>query len=677
MISKPHNLSFALANTAAVLAALFIAFALDLERPYWAMFTVFIIAKPISGAVRSKAVYRFLGTVGGAAMALLLVPPLVQAPVLLCLALSGWVGVCLYFSLLDRTPRSYGFMLAGYTAAIVGFSVVGKPEAIFDTMVARLEEISLGIICGAVAHSVFFPQNIAARLNERIERTINASVVWIADALTRPLQREDARAHQQLARVVTDLHVLYTHVAFETSEIPRAGRIMRALQDRLAILAASLTSVQEALAALREQAPLRPPLAGFVKNAARWARVPADSSRTIEEQEQVPPLRLAGKDDVNDRQSLLEQAGATGLETLLKALGESRALASALKEPGTRLPGDLQREVDLSARRMLHNDRGLALLSACVATGACLIACVLWIELSWPEGGVAAQFAAIGCCLGATLDKPSRFISGAILGILMALPFGAIYVFAIFPRIDGFFSLALVLAPVLLLFSFMQTSEKLEGVALVLAVAFSGALALQPSYQADFASFFNANAAEILGLLLANTTILIFRTIDPRWNAIRISRTGWRAVSRLAIRDKLDVGGWSLSMFDRMGLVMSRLRDEDLPQAVARHIDPLRDLRVGLNLVALKRVEREFPIGIQTVLWRVMTDVSDTYDRFASGRHFMNGELLASIDAGIKLLTAQPPSASRRAGLAALTLLGLDLAPAPVTEPNVSEAVAP
>src|SRR5215469_6621099 len=165
MIWRPHNLSFVLANTVAVLVALYVAFALDLERPYWAMFTVFIIAKPISGAVRSKAVYRFLGTFGGAAMALFLVPPLVQAPVLLCLAISGWVGICLHFSLLDRTPRSYAFMLAGYTAAIVAFSVVDRPEAIFDTAVARLEEISLGVICAAIAHSIFFPKNIAAKLN--------------------------------------------------------------------------------------------------------------------------------------------------------------------------------------------------------------------------------------------------------------------------------------------------------------------------------------------------------------------------------------------------------------------------------------------------------------------------------------------------------------------------------
>src|SRR5262249_7092828 len=133
-----RKLTFAIANTAAVLTALYIAFARDLERPYWAMFTVFIVANPISGAVRSKAVYRLLRTLAGAAISLLLIPPLVQSPMLLCLATALWVGVCLYLALLDRTPRSYAFLLAGYTATIVGLAVVNQPETIFDTCVSRV-----------------------------------------------------------------------------------------------------------------------------------------------------------------------------------------------------------------------------------------------------------------------------------------------------------------------------------------------------------------------------------------------------------------------------------------------------------------------------------------------------------------------------------------------------------
>jgi uncharacterized membrane protein YccC len=165
MRRSAKKLTFVVANTAAVIAALYIAFAFDLERPYWAMFTVFIVAKPITGAVRSKAVFRFLGTAIGAAMALLLIPPLVQAPVLLCLAIGLWVGLCVYLSLQDRRPRSYAFLLSGYTAAIIGFSVVNTPESIFDTCVSRVEEISIGLTCAAVAHSVFFPQNILDELS--------------------------------------------------------------------------------------------------------------------------------------------------------------------------------------------------------------------------------------------------------------------------------------------------------------------------------------------------------------------------------------------------------------------------------------------------------------------------------------------------------------------------------
>ncbi|ABF12348.1 putative p-hydroxybenzoate efflux system component (plasmid) [Cupriavidus metallidurans CH34] len=69
----------------------------------------------MSGATRSKAVYRLIGTLLGAAATVALVPNLVQMPELLCLAMAWWVSLCLYISLQDRTPCSYIFTLAGYT----------------------------------------------------------------------------------------------------------------------------------------------------------------------------------------------------------------------------------------------------------------------------------------------------------------------------------------------------------------------------------------------------------------------------------------------------------------------------------------------------------------------------------------------------------------------------------
>ena len=80
MLRWSEKLTYCIANVAAILAALYISLWLDLDRPYWAMFTVFIVSKPISGAVRAKGLYRLVGTMVGATMSVLMVPPLVQAP---------------------------------------------------------------------------------------------------------------------------------------------------------------------------------------------------------------------------------------------------------------------------------------------------------------------------------------------------------------------------------------------------------------------------------------------------------------------------------------------------------------------------------------------------------------------------------------------------------------------
>ncbi|MDI3308828.1 MAG: FUSC family protein [Acetobacteraceae bacterium] len=148
---------FSAITFAAAALALYIAFRLDLPRPYWAATTVYIVAQPSSGALLAKALWRFVGTLAGGTFAVLAVPNLVDAPPLLVLAFALWVGLCLVASLRDPAPRSYAFMLAGYTAAIIGFPSVDAPGAIFDTALSRAEEISLGIACAYLFTALHFP----------------------------------------------------------------------------------------------------------------------------------------------------------------------------------------------------------------------------------------------------------------------------------------------------------------------------------------------------------------------------------------------------------------------------------------------------------------------------------------------------------------------------------------
>ena len=175
MLPSLRDWIFSAKTFAGAMLALWIALRMGLDRPYWAMATAYIVAQPLTGAMRSKAAYRFYGTLLGAVACLVFIPNFVDAPVLLIAALSLWIGGCIYFAVLDRTPRSYVFLLAGYSVALIGFPIVDAPDTVWDVVLARVEEITLGIVCTTVIGSIVFPIPLGPALTARLDN-------WIRDA---------------------------------------------------------------------------------------------------------------------------------------------------------------------------------------------------------------------------------------------------------------------------------------------------------------------------------------------------------------------------------------------------------------------------------------------------------------------------------------------------------------
>jgi hypothetical protein len=185
---------FSTKSFAAAMLAMYLASRAGLPRPFWALMTTYVVAHPLAGAVRSKALYRFCGTLIGSIATVLLVPALSNAPELLTLVLALWVGLCLCISLFDRTPRSYVFMLAGYTAALIGFPSVQTPLALFDTAVARVEEIGLGIFCATLVHSLVLPAGLAPTVLGLLDRTLVDARKWLGDLLQPAARKAKAAA---------------------------------------------------------------------------------------------------------------------------------------------------------------------------------------------------------------------------------------------------------------------------------------------------------------------------------------------------------------------------------------------------------------------------------------------------------------------------------------------------
>ena len=104
---------------------------LDLPQPRTAMTTVFIVMQPQSGMVFAKSFYRICGTLVGLVVMLALLGLFAQQPELFIVSTAIWVGICTAGAARNRNFRSYGFVLAGYTAALIGIPASQHPDGAF------------------------------------------------------------------------------------------------------------------------------------------------------------------------------------------------------------------------------------------------------------------------------------------------------------------------------------------------------------------------------------------------------------------------------------------------------------------------------------------------------------------------------------------------------------------
>ncbi|HEY1856938.1 FUSC family protein, partial [Acidocella sp.] len=420
--------SFALKTFLGAMAALYLAFWLGLDNPYWAMATAYIVANPLTGPMRSKAVYRFIGTLAGGTAAVALVPNLASAPLLLSFALACWVGLCLYISLLDRTPRAYTFMLAGYTAGIIGFPSVDAPQLIFQTALTRVEEISLGIVCTTMFGTVVFPRAIGPVLARRISTWVKPAIDWATAALAgREEEADIGAARRQLAVEATDVAMMTTQLAYDTSHLQSAVRYIVHLRIYVLSLMPVLGSINDRVAELRRRDGITPALQLVLDAVRDWIQLGGPESNAAL-RTQILQLEMDG----SSWGGLLHASLARRLDELVSLLHHARAIRRHIVD-GDPAPEGLLLRAEFLANATLLRDHSMAALSALAAVIATLLTCLFWIETSWPAGGTAAVMVAIACSFFAGLDDPAPAIARMLRDVLVVSVFDGLYLFVVLP----------------------------------------------------------------------------------------------------------------------------------------------------------------------------------------------------------------------------------------------------
>lgn len=658
---------FAVKCYLAAMLAYYVALSIGLTRPFWAVVTSYIVAQPLAGAVRSKALYRLAGTLLGATAAVVLVPTFVNEPMVLSGALALWLGLCLYVSLLDRTPRAYVFLLAGYTASIIGLPSVDAPGTIFTTAILRVQEIGLGILCASLVHGVIFPRTATAELLVRVDTILADAERWSREALFGEASTAGDERHR-LAIDLGALHQLATHLPFDTARLVPRARTVRAVEDRLTMLLPLLSTVQDRLHLLSTDLGGVPDeLRALLLDVEAWLRDSVSGpSRGETANDLVARTRALEPALIGHAPGWRELVQLNLLDRLAELIGthrDVRDLADQLRTATARpvTPG-VAVLLAGAGRRALHRDHRLALEAAAATIATLLLGCGFWIATAWADGAGAALMAGITCALFGALDTPGPVIRTMLAGSTVGLLLAIVYAYAILPGATDFVTVAVVLAPALLLMGILMFKPQTAGFGLGIVLGFPQTVGLNASYIGNFAGAVNGAIAQTVGIGFALVTIGIFQGAGSG-RAARLLRAAWADVARRASGLEPDGSRWLGRMLDRVGLLAPRLatagadRDGPLMQALV-------DLRVGFVAGELDGLRHDLPAPAQATLGALLARVAEYFAALRPGQASPpDAELLRLVDGSVRAIGEAPTGDARRRSLVALTSLRRNLFP--------------
>jgi uncharacterized membrane protein YccC len=631
-------LLFGLRLWASVCLALYVAFWLELDNPYWAGTSAAIVCQPHLGASLRKGWYRMIGTSVGAVVIVVLTAwfPQARAPFLFGLAL--WGAACALVATLLHNFAAYAAALAGYTAAIIAADELGatggpNADAVFLLAVYRASEICIGIVsAGIVLAGTDFggARRRLARLFAALSAEITGRFTGML-ALAGPEMAETQPVRRELVRRVIALDPVIDEAKGESSQIRYHSPVLQRALDGLLAAHAGWRTVAVLLARLPDD-EARQEADAVLRSIPRELRSAEHG---------VPPGWAA--DPVRPR-----HACETALRTLTAVPARTPSLRLLADQTARVLAGisDALNGLALLVGAPVSpvpRGRGFRLrvpdwLPALVNAGRAFVAIgiveLFWIVTEWPNGALAITFTAISALLLAPqADRAYAAAMGFIIGIALATIFTAIIAFAVLPGLETFEAFSIAIGLYLIPTGALMAQPWQTAIFAAMILGFVPLLAPENQMSYDTVQFYNGALAIVTG---SGVGAISFRLLPPLSPAFRT-----RQLLALTLRDlgRLAAGLIPWTADDWEGRIYGRLAV--LPDAA----EPLQRsqlvtaLSVGNGIIQLRRIVPWLGLG---------SDLDAALEALAQGNSAIATSRLSRLDDRLASL----PSAGTEASLA-------------------------
>ncbi len=609
-VNAGPSLLFGLRLWTAVCLALFVAFWLELDNPFWAGTSAAIVCQPQLGASLRKGWFRMIGTVVGATMIVVLTACFPQDRIAFLVLLAVWCSICAFAATVLRNFASYSAALAGYTAAIIAADNLGATGGassdVFLLAVTRASEICIGIACagivlagtdlgGAQRRLAESFANLAAEIMGRFGHMLALAEARLPD--TKAERREFVRRVIALDPVVDQTLGESSHVRYHSRKLQTAMYGLFKALDGWRGVATHLGRLPEA--ARRQGAHIilqglpselrSVPEAG---SPALWISDPLALHRVCEEA--VRTLIALPADTPSLR--LLADEMAKMLAGVLHVLDGLALLVDAPHQPS---PG--ARGFPLSEPDWLP-----ALINAARAFLAIGAVELFWVATAWPNGASAIVFVAVLVLL--LSPKGDLAYGGSLafaLGIAGAVVCAAAVKFAMLPALQTFPAFCAGLGLFFLPAGFaMAVSRQPTVIAVLTAMAFNFNPLLAPTNEMNYdtVQYYNSALAIVVGCGVAPLAFWLLPPLSPALRVRRLLALTSRDLRRLAIARVLPTPDyWESRIYSRL----TGLPDQATPLQRAQL---LAALSVGTEIIGLRQMTTH--LGATAELDAALNDIA-------------------------------------------------------------------
>ncbi len=524
---------FVLKTTIAALLAMGISMRLELGQPVTAMVTVYILMHPQTGMVLTKSLYRICGTFAGALASLVLLGLFAQERVLFLGGLALWIGLCTTGAALYRNFKSYGFTLAGYTAAMICIPLIMQPTGFFDYAVNRVTEVMVGIICAGVVSEVVFPRSLGDSIIKSMEARYAQFESFVLALLSESSSpHEIDRMHLQLTGNTLGLELQRSSVLMEASEIRAYDHRLRQLNNDFMAMSTTLHSLCQLLNRLKVadaeaaatltalHAPLAQALApaGEPTSGAKSAR---QTACRLDEflallPEQTETIRHKYRDSGNTTDLDIE----TTLELFnrfVREMHDYMKTYSMLADKAGPEPFD-------SVRFASRTDPALAILTGVRAMTVIALTAAFWIASAWPYGATAVMMAAITSALFAPAPDPALALKSGLHGVLAGFAAAFLCKFFVLTSLHGIGLLLVGMFPFLLVGPYLSLNPKLAVTGLGYSTMFCFMVSPTNKMVYDPVQFTNFGSALALGVAIGAIIFATFVPVTGGWVKRRTAR---------------------------------------------------------------------------------------------------------------------------------------------------------